>query len=356
MTPRSRLVAFFLSILPGLPQLYIGRATAGMLLAIPSVILYVAGPFFALVVGEAQGALLCILGLIILWLISNVHAQAAFPYQATLPRMDSNSPTPQHPAGLRHETFIITALIPGGGQMYVGEMSRGLPLLIAFFAWLTFTAYLAINLAGGFIVLWGLLPVIWAYSLFDALQGWRRSLEGSAEPRPSLFDELEQATLPQRKNRALAVALSAIPGLGHLYLGEMGVGLALLAGFLLLLSLNNLAYINLGFVVVPLLWFYSVFDVLSQVPLLSSDEVSAKRRDPAAGQRWLGMITLGSGLLILLERLVLPYLNTRWVHLLQPLILAIILIAVGARLLLGNRVSTRISTETDLSAQRGEDA
>ncbi len=355
MAARSRLVAFFLSILPGLPQLYIGRATAGILLVIPSVILYIAGPFFALVVGEAQGALLCILGLVVLWLISNVHAQAAFPYQATLPQMGSNSQTPQHPAGLRHETFIITALFPGGGQMYLGEVSRGLPLLVAFFAWLTFTAYLAINLAGGFIVLWGLLPVIWAYSLFDALQGWRRSLQNETEPRPSLLDELEAVTGPRRKNRVLAVALSAIPGLGHLYLGEMGVGLALLAGFLLLLSLNNLAYVNLGFVVVPLLWFYSVFDVLSHLPQLSSAVDMGRKRDPATGQRWLGLITLGSGLLILVERLVLPYLDPRWVRQFQPLVLAIILMAVGARLLLGSRLSPR-ADQLDRSMERGDGA
>jgi len=42
-----------------------------------------------------------------------------------------------------------------------GETDRGLPLLVGFFGWLTFSSYLAVNFAGGFIVLWGLLPVIW---------------------------------------------------------------------------------------------------------------------------------------------------------------------------------------------------
>ncbi|MGE5653597.1 MAG: hypothetical protein ACM3ZQ_04915 [Bacillota bacterium] len=355
MAAKSRLVAFLLSILPGMPQLYLGRTMAGMLLLLPSIILYIAGPLLVIVNYGIQEAFFCILGLVVLWLISNIHAQAVFPQQPLPNAANESSQVAMHPHGLHRETFIMTSLIPGGGQMYMGEVARGLPLLIAFFGWLTFTAYLAINLAGGFIVLWGLLPVIWAYSLFDALQGWRRSLQGSTEPRPSLFEELEANTQPRRKNRALAVALSAIPGLGHLYLGEMGVGLALMAGFLLLLSLNNLAYINLGFVIVPLLWFYSVFDMLAQVPQLSSGESEGRQRDPIAGQRWLGIITLGSGLLILVERLVLPFLSARWVSQLQPLLLAIILMGVGARLLLGNRLSIR-SAKTSHSAERGDNA
>lgn len=356
MASKSRLSAFLLSILPGLPQVYLGRTGVGILLIIPSLILYLAGPFFALVARWYEGALICILGLFILWLISNIHALASFPYQPQSLSVDGASAVPPHLGGLHRETFIMTALIPGGGQMYLGETSRGLPLLVGFFAWLTFTAYLALNLAGGFIVLWGLLPVIWVYSLFDAMHGWRRTLDGNVEPRPSLFDELEAVTITHRKNRALAVALSAIPGLGHLYLGEMGVGLALLAGFLLLLSLNNFAYINLGFVVVPLLWFYSVFDVLAHAPQLSSQEIEGSKRDPYVGQRWLGMITLGSGLMILVERLVLPYLSDRWVRQFQPLVLAIILMVVGGRLLLGNRLSARASTNSEDQSQRGDNA
>ena len=62
----------------------------------------------------------------------------------------------------RFLTFLF-GMIPGAGQMYLGYMKRGVSLMGAFAVVLTIAAFLNIP------VLTFLLPVIWFYSFFDAM-------------------------------------------------------------------------------------------------------------------------------------------------------------------------------------------
>lgn len=62
----------------------------------------------------------------------------------------------------RFLTFLF-GMIPGAGQMYLGYMKRGVSLMGAFAVVLTIAAFLNIP------VLTFLLPVIWFYAFFDAL-------------------------------------------------------------------------------------------------------------------------------------------------------------------------------------------
>ena len=255
--------------------------------------------------------------------------------------------------GKERELLVLAALIPGGGQMYLGETARGLPLLVGFFGWLTFSSYLAVNFAGGFIVLWGLLPVIWAYSFFDALQGWQCKSAVANNMRPSLAQELEQAFTDGGRSSAWAGILSLIPGLGHMYLGQLDKGLGIMAGFLLIVLLNNFLRFNFAFVAVPLLWFYSVFDTLAQLPMLKEGKsFTATTETPAAG-RWLGYALVGGGVLLLVERLLIPFMDPQLIQYLQPLVLALVLIIVGVRLLFGARVPEK--TAPDKATEDGEE-
>ena len=59
-------------------------------------------------------------------------------------------------------TFCF-GLVPGMGQMYLGYMKRGISLMLMFVGVIFVSALLNIGL------LCIVLPVIWAYALFDAL-------------------------------------------------------------------------------------------------------------------------------------------------------------------------------------------
>src|SRR5690554_3093087 len=59
---------------------------------------------------------------------------------------------------------VIFSAIPGGGHMYLGWMNRGLQLMLSFFLCIFLIDWLSMSLFGV------LLPVIWFYSFFDALQ------------------------------------------------------------------------------------------------------------------------------------------------------------------------------------------
>ena len=83
----------------------------------------------------------------------------------------------QHKSGLF--TFCF-GLVPGMGQMYLGYMKRGVSLMLMFTGIIFISALLNIGL------LCILLPVVWAYALFDALN-LRAQTPEQAEANPDEF-------------------------------------------------------------------------------------------------------------------------------------------------------------------------
>lgn len=76
---------------------------------------------------------------------------------------------------------LFFSLIPGVGHLYLGLMNRGLQFLLTFATAIIVMAFLEV---GGLFVF---LPVIWFYSLFDALQQHQLIQEGIYEDRPLPF-------------------------------------------------------------------------------------------------------------------------------------------------------------------------
>ena len=61
-----------------------------------------------------------------------------FFYRALMPNLCSIDRIQKIRCLVKAEPLILAALIPGGGQMYLGETDRGLPLLVAFSVGLLF--------------------------------------------------------------------------------------------------------------------------------------------------------------------------------------------------------------------------
>lgn len=68
---------------------------------------------------------------------------------------------------------------------------------------------------------------------------------------------------------------SLIPGAGHMYLGLTKQGIQLMLLFFLTFFISTTVDLNLFAVLLPIIWFYSIFDVrlkaISDEPLVDSD-------------------------------------------------------------------------------------
>ena len=73
---------------------------------------------------------------------------------------------------------VILSVVPGLGHMYLGWMERGLQFMLTFFVSIFLIGWLNTS----FFAL--LLPVIWFYSLFDALQLYGVEVTQDTQPAP----------------------------------------------------------------------------------------------------------------------------------------------------------------------------
>lgn len=162
--------------------------------------------------------------------------------------------------------------------------------------------------------------------------------------------------MKKQKSKFFTFVFSLIPGAGHMYMGFMRTGLSIMGAFWLIIAVS--AIIGLGelMFLLPLLWFYSFFDSMNKsgAPL---EEFAAEE------DRWLfpgnagnslpgflqkyrgvcGIILILFGLYILTNNFIYrldyalpPYLR-EVIRLFPQLIIAVLIIMIGVRLILGKR-------------------
>lgn len=237
-------------------------------------------------------------------------------------------------------TFIMS-WIPGVGHLYLGLMTRGLIFLAAFFGWITFVVFLCIaSQQEGFAVLLLVLPILWFYSFFDALHQRRRMEEGEEVLDVSPIAELTQGAEAGKKSKVWALVFSFIPGAGHMYLGYKEQGLQLMAVFFL--SLMAMDWLRMTFVIflIPIIWFYSMFDALQKVsqPALSVQEDFFLVQWLRDNQRLLAYLLIGMGVLLILNRIVFRHIAWQYNEYIQTAVVSLLLIGGGIKLLRGSKI------------------
>ncbi len=154
-----------------------------------------------------------------------------------------------------------------------------------------------------------------------------------------------------KKSKLATIILSALPGAGHMYLGWRQRGLLFMLAFFLTIFLMDWIGLSLFAFLLPVIWFYSLFDALQ-----CYDEVA-----PPLGyrfddwnwffkkQRWVGIGLIVIGSLILLNKLAYPmlvrYLSYEVVRVAGVSLVALLLIAGGIRLAWGKPISPPKSLE-----------
>ncbi|RCX23318.1 hypothetical protein DFP94_101915 [Fontibacillus phaseoli] len=353
---RSRMLAFILNFIPGLGHFYWGRKARGIFYPI----FFFGGLFGGFLVAMAAdaGEFFLAVGIaeLILWGISMLDllivmlrepaAQERSPYDPQGGRRRGDAET---------ERFftILLSFIPGLGHFQMGLMQRGLSFLIMFFGLITMMFFVTgITHETVFLLFLALLPIIWLYCMFDAVQLIHRKQAGEIIEDRSLLDEWESGRIEGRRSKVLATLLSAFPGAGQMYLGMQKRGLQLMVLFLGSFYVIDVLRLSLFLFLVPVIWFYSFFDGLQQTSrygILPMEDIPLiKSRNNGSSQHWLGIVLVLLGVYYVSMEFIVPALD-RWFPYLQlrymireylrPILVSVILIGGGIKLLSGrNRV------------------
>ncbi|OIQ58584.1 hypothetical protein MOTE_17720 [Moorella thermoacetica] len=259
-------------------------------------------------------------------------------------------------------TSFILSVFPGLGHFYLGLMNRGMVIMAVFFGWLGLVLLASVvTWSHDFLVLLVLLPIVWLYSLFDALQLCSRIQSGETVPDSSPIAELSESLANGYKSRFWALLFSIIPGAGHMYLGWQQRGLGLMTTFFLALFLMDWLRLSLFFFMLPVIWLYSFFDALQ---LVSANDTTVPESEGTlfpwlvARQRWVGLGLIALGVLIIFEREIVPHLSYQLISTIKTGLIAAIFIGGGVRLVMGSRlnlpVTEKVKTDTHLADDNNE--
>ncbi|MCF6464888.1 hypothetical protein [Clostridium sp. Cult2] len=231
-------------------------------------------------------------------------------------------------------TFLLS-FIPGLSHFYLGFADRAVIFLMVFFgaiAGVTGLAFITYNDAL-FALLAFALPLIWLVALLDAFSLKKKFIspeyyEGDKEMNSKNIYEIKESN-----KKTITMALSIIPGAGHMYLGYQKKGLAIMGAFFFTIFFMGWLGLSLFLFVLPLIWFYSFFDALH-----SFNENDAKKEEitfalPNIKSQWIGWGLICIGILIVIERILYPLIPYQIRNYIQTSIVAIIFIAGGIKLL-----------------------
>lgn len=140
-----------------------------------------------------------------------------------------------------------------------------------------------------------------------------------------------------------AFLFSLIPGAGHMYIGLQKKGIQIMVTFFLLMTLHDWINIPLFSIFLPVIWFYSIFDVrkILNSGVIPEDTVHFNISFNGNGNKIFAYILIAIGSIALLRNVIFPILDIdlswRTEHYIKTIISSIIFIGIGIKLLMGNR-------------------
>lgn len=240
---------------------------------------------------------------------------------------------------------FILSFIPGLGHLYLGLAERAIIFFTALFCLIFGVLGISYILGGRIIVILGLLlPILWFVGLVDSISLVDKINEAYAKSsinsdNINSNDNLSVLFDNTNNKKYLTILFSLVPGAGHMYLGMQKKGIILMASFFLSLFLMGWLNMSLFMVILPVLWFYSLFDALNKFD--DKKYTSIDNDDP---YMWVeknlkivgwGLIILG--LFIIIDKLILPNISFEIKSYIQTIVVAGIFIFGGIKLIISNK-------------------
>ncbi|SEN45844.1 hypothetical protein SAMN04488134_101130 [Amphibacillus marinus] len=356
---KSPLLAFFLALFPGGGHLYLGYKLKGLLYPITCI-----GAFILAVLADSfwyayEAVYFLLIVALFIWIINVLDIIMTLIIRGNSIRSMSQIEQNEHMIKLNQDAFlknervttILLSLIPGAGQFYLGLAQRGLTIIAAFFGIISMVLFVGMVVTPEFTIFLFALPILWIYSMFDAIQLLNKKQAGEKIKDRTIFDDFKQFREDGKKSKLLATILAIFPGAGHMYLGLQKRGLQLMAGFLLSVYILDVLNLGLFLFIIPIIWFYSFFDALQ---LANRAEYEQVDDIPIINyfvnhQKWIGIGLIALGLFYLFDAIVLPSLSNYFIRImginlyyyysqyLQMAVVSLLLIGVGIRLLKGSK-------------------
>ncbi len=230
-------------------------------------------------------------------------------------------------------TFILS-FVPGLSHFYLGFADRGLIFLIVFFGVMAGTIGAAIAFGGDIVAILVLaLPLIWLVALLDAFSLMKRfnpnsHIDGGSQTEYRKADEIKESN-----RKTITMALSIIPGAGHMYLGYQKKGLVLMGIFFFTIFFMGWLGLSLLLFLLPLIWFYSFFDALHIVNGKKLERDEFPDILPNIKSEWIGWGLIGIGIFVIVERIIYPLISYQIRNYIQTSIVSLIFIIGGIKLL-----------------------
>jgi TM2 domain-containing membrane protein YozV len=267
-------------------------------------------------------------------------------------------------------TFLLS-FVPGLGQIYLGFTIRGIMFLSVFIGIPLFILFIAgaFSMHGLENLILFILPILWLASLVDSMilvdrLNFANTYNTNNVEANSVFSDSK--AMEKQNKKLIAMLLSVIPGAGHLYLGLQRQGVELMAVFFLAFYLTDLLRVSIFIIVVPIIWFFSLFDVMHKVsetrPMTddriftdawfkSNAAIISEKSALRNKHKLLGYILIISGSVIFFNRIIYPmveaYIHYRIRGNIQTGIVAFLLILGGLRLIIGSKEKDIIDGDDD---------
>lgn len=232
-------------------------------------------------------------------------------------------------------TFILS-FIPGLSHFYIGNFERGAIYLFLTGGLIISGILLGVtfyNDLGALMALAGI-ALVWLIALLDAFS--------SLSSRETLNNEEGEVIDKKRENKKIiTLALSMIPGAGHMYLNYQKKGLVFMGGFFF--TIFFMGWLRLSFLmfILPLIWFYSFFDAYHILNDNEVEDIDIEGFLPKLNQKYIGIALVVVGLILIFQNILYPvigmYLDYRIVRYTQTLIVALIFILGGVKLIKGRK-------------------
>lgn len=146
-----------------------------------------------------------------------------------------------------------------------------------------------------------------------------------------------------QNNKSLAMLFSLMPGAGHMYIGLQRKGIQIMASFFLIIGLSDWLRISFTMFLLPIIWFFSIFDVRKQLmsdkPIAEDEGINFVCKGDEVKFVGYGLIIIG--ILSMINRVVFPalniYLDMRFENYIRTSIASILCIGIGIKLLTGKK-------------------